>query len=59
MLEPSLPFCVCLFGAMQTGAISVPMFTLFGPDALRSRNCRARVELSWVPDPGMIPGPER
>lgn len=37
MLEPSLPFYVALFGAMQTGAISVPMFTLFGPDALRLR----------------------
>jgi acetyl-CoA synthetase len=37
MLEPSLPFYVCLFGAMQTGTISVPMFTLFGPDALRLR----------------------
>lgn len=37
MLEPSLPYYVCLFGAMQTGAISVPLFTLFGPDALRLR----------------------
>lgn len=37
MLDPSLPFYVCLFGAMQTGAISVPLFTLFGPDALRLR----------------------
>ncbi len=37
MLEPSLAFYVCLFGAMQTGAISVPMFTLFGPDALKLR----------------------
>jgi acetyl-CoA synthetase len=37
MLDPSLPFYVCLFGAMQTGAISVPMFTLFGPDALKLR----------------------
>ncbi len=37
MLEPSLAFYNCLFGAMQTGAISVPMFTLFGPDALRLR----------------------
>ncbi len=37
MLEPSLPFYICLFGAMQTGAISVPLFTLFGPDALRLR----------------------
>ena len=37
MLEPSLPFYVCLFGAMLMGAISVPLFTLFGPDALRLR----------------------
>jgi acetyl-CoA synthetase len=37
MLEPSLAYYVCLFGAMQTGAISVPLFTLFGPDALRLR----------------------
>ena len=37
MLEPGLPFYVCLFGAMQTGAISVPLFTLFGPDALKLR----------------------
>lgn len=45
MLEPSLPFYVCLFGAMQTGAISVPLFTLFGPDALRLRvnDCTPRV----------------
>ncbi len=37
MLEPSLAYYVSLFGAMLTGAISVPMFTLFGPDALRLR----------------------
>lgn len=37
MLDPSLPFYVCLFGAMQTGAISVPLFTLFGLDGLRLR----------------------
>lgn len=45
MLEPSLPFYVCLFGAMQTGAISVPLFTLFGPDALRLRvdDCKPRL----------------
>ncbi|MBC2667743.1 acyl-CoA synthetase [Novosphingobium piscinae] len=45
MLEPSLPFYVCLFGAMQTGAISVPLFTLFGPDALRLRvdDCRPSI----------------
>lgn len=45
MLEPSLPFYVCLFGAMLTGAISVPLFTLFGPDALRLRvdDCTPRL----------------
>ncbi len=37
MLEPSLPYYICLFGAMLQGAVSVPLFTLFGPDALRLR----------------------
>ncbi len=37
MLEPSLPFYISLFGAMMTGAISVPLFTLFGLDGLRLR----------------------
>lgn len=37
MFEPSLPFYVCMFGAMLHGAISVPLFTLFGPDALHLR----------------------
>lgn len=37
MLEPSLPFYICMFGAMLQGAVSVPLFTLFGPDALRLR----------------------
>jgi len=45
MLEPSLPFYVCLFGAMQSGAISVPLFTLFGLDGLRLRidDCKPRL----------------
>jgi acetyl-CoA synthetase len=45
MLEPSLAFYTCLFGAMQTGAISVPMFTLFGPDALKLRidDCKPKI----------------
>jgi acetyl-CoA synthetase len=37
MLEPSLPFYLSLFGAMLMGAISVPVFTLFGLDGLRLR----------------------
>ena len=45
MLEPSLPFYISLFGAMMTGAISVPLFTLFGPDGLRLRidDCRPKL----------------
>lgn len=45
MLEPSLAFYVCLFGAMQTGAISVPLFTLFGLDGLKLRvdDCKPKL----------------
>jgi acetyl-CoA synthetase len=37
MLEPSRSFYVALFGVMKLGAISVPLFTLFGPEGLRLR----------------------
>lgn len=37
MLEPGLPFYVSVFGSMKAGAIAVPLFTLFGPDALAAR----------------------
>lgn len=37
MLPPSQLNYACLFGAMMHGAIAVPLFTLFGPDALRLR----------------------
>ena len=45
MLEPSRPFYVSLFGAMLAGAISVPLFTLFGPDGVRLRvdDCRPKL----------------
>jgi len=45
MLEPSLPFYLSLFGAMMAGAISVPMFTLFGLDGLRLRidDCKPKL----------------
>src|SRR3990172_2931924 len=45
MLEPSFPFYVSLFGAMMMGAVSVPLFTLFGPDGLRLRidDCKPRL----------------
>ncbi len=37
LLDPSRAFYVAMFGAMKYGAIAVPMFTLFGPDALALR----------------------
>lgn len=37
MLEPSLPFYLCMFGAIKRGAVSVPLFTLFGLDGLKLR----------------------
>jgi len=45
MLDPSLPFYLSLFGAMMMGAISVPLFTLFGIDGLRLRvdDCRPKL----------------
>ena len=45
MLDPSRPFYICLFGAMLMGAISVPLFTLFGLDGLRLRvdDCKPKL----------------
>lgn len=45
MLEPSRAFYTALFGIIKTGAIAVPLFTLFGPDALRLRmdDCHPRL----------------
>lgn len=37
MLDPSMAFYTAMFGAMKTGAISVPLFTLFGPEGLQLR----------------------
>jgi len=45
MLEPSLEFYFSLFGAMKSGAVAVPLYTLFGPDglALRVDDCKPRI----------------
>jgi len=47
MLEPSLAFYGALFGAVKRGAVAVPLFTLFGSDAvaLRVDDCRPRLLL--------------
>lgn len=48
MLEPSLAFYAALFGVLKRGAVVVPLFTLFGPEALRLRveDCRPRLLLT-------------
>ncbi|NML44396.1 acyl-CoA synthetase [Ramlibacter sp. G-1-2-2] len=37
MLEPSRAFYTAMFGVIKSGAIAVPLFTLFGPDGIRLR----------------------
>ncbi len=51
MLDPSLPFYFCLFGAMKAGAVAVPLYTLFGGDGLllRVQDCRPKI-LVIAPD---------
>ena len=43
LLEPSAEFYTALFGTLKRGAVAVPLYTLFGPDAVRERldDCRA------------------
>ena len=37
MIDPSPAFYTALFGALKRGAVAVPLYTLFGPDAVRDR----------------------
>lgn len=37
MMEPSREFYGALFGTIKRGAVAVPLYTLFGPDAVRDR----------------------
>ena len=45
MIDPSLAFYCALFGVIKTGAVAVPMFSLFGPDGIRLRvgDCKPEV----------------
>ncbi len=47
MLEPGRAFYMSLLGAMKAGAVAVPLFTLFGADALAARldDCDPRLLL--------------
>lgn len=37
MMEPSPGFYTAIFGALKRGAVVAPLYTLFGPDAIRDR----------------------
>ncbi|NLC36953.1 MAG: acyl-CoA synthetase [Alcaligenaceae bacterium] len=58
MLEPSRSFYAALFGIIKTGAIAVPMFTLFGPDGIRLRveDCTPRILLTHADKAGHTQG---
>ena len=58
MLEPSLAFYVSIFGAIKSGAIAVPLFTLFGPDGIRLRvdDCRPKILVTNVEKAGISAG---
>ena len=48
MIEPSLAFYAAMFGVIKSGAVAVPMFSLFGPDGIRLRvgDCQPAVFLT-------------
>ncbi len=48
MLDPGFSYYATMFGAIKRGAIAVPLFTLFGPDALalRLNDCNPRLLLT-------------
>ncbi|HHX48599.1 MAG TPA: acyl--CoA ligase [Brevibacterium sp.] len=45
MIDPSLAFYATMFGIMKSGAVAVPMFSLFGPDGIRLRvgDCKPKI----------------
>ncbi|MDX3898939.1 MAG: AMP-binding protein [Sphingobium sp.] len=45
MLDPSPAFYIALFGTLKAGASVVPLFTLFGPDAIAARMEDSRARL--------------
>jgi acetyl-CoA synthetase len=58
MLEPTLAFYVSIFGAIKSGAIAVPLFTLFGPDGIRLRvdDCRPKILVTNAEKAGVSSG---
>lgn len=50
LLEPCLSYYGALFGTLKRGAVAVPLFTLFGPDALAPRLQDSGAKLLLVAD---------
>jgi acetyl-CoA synthetase len=50
MLDPSIEFYVSLFGALKRGAIAVPCYTQFGPEALKQRLDDSKSKILIVPE---------
>ncbi len=60
MLDPCLDFYICLFGILKRGAIFVPCFTAFGPEALEYRMKDSAAKLLIVSEgqaPSITPQP--
>lgn len=53
MMQPSAGFYIALFGTMKRGAVGVPLYTLFGPEAIRDRiqDCGAKLVIA---DPDVV-----
>jgi acetyl-CoA synthetase len=48
LMEPSTAFYTALFGVIKRGCVGVPLYTLFGPDAVRERLLDCGAELLLV-----------
>src|SRR3954452_4217103 len=51
MMEPSARFYATVFGILKRGAVVVPLYTLFGPEAIRDRldDCGAQTLIADRP----------
>lgn len=58
LLHPGVHFYAALFGTMKLGCVAVPLYPLFGPEALRGRLEHVRPKAILVEDPAMLAGLE-
>lgn len=53
ILQPGIHFYAALFGILKLGAVAVPLYPLFGPEALRARLEYTRPRLALIDDDAM------